>query len=324
MGVICTRATNGEDLEDLPLHMQVEHVLSVARSRGLVANPPERAQQSHVRLNIYDTKRDNSSPIFWPKAEGSTFHCGLEVYNCEWSYGSEERQWGLEWSMNNKAHPTGITCYVPRDSIGHRFCEFVPLGKTLLSEDEVLRSIQRMGKAWLASEWDNLTRSCLHFTDALCQALGLGGLPEQVKRMATEEAQGSRGCGISCCGHTLCACNAPSEYLTTGSLTSSRAAGDGSPDVSALKRQLEHTTVQLQRAQNDLARERAYHDDAIRQVLELRRAAGGVGSEGSSQCFSPRSPNRTAVGASQTPPLRTPPQRSASPGASPEASGASP
>uniref|UniRef100_A0A7S1R9K3 Uncharacterized protein n=1 Tax=Alexandrium catenella TaxID=2925 RepID=A0A7S1R9K3_ALECA len=78
-----------------------------------------------------------------------------------------------------------------------------------------------------------------------------------VRRLAAELA-GGLGCSLGCCSTGLC---------------SSRAAGPGTgQELFVVRRQLEQATLQLQQAQRDLACERASHEDAIRQVLQLKRA----------------------------------------------------
>lgn len=256
MGVACSRG--GAEPEDLPLQLQAERVLAASRSRGL-APPPERGQPALVRLSVYDAQECPRHPfvLSGPSGEEERLHCGVEVHSCEWSYGGEQRQWGFDWHLGPAAHPTGITCYVPRESPGHAFSESVLLGRTLLGEEDVLRVVQALGRAWAAADHHPLTRSCLHFSDALCQLLGVGRVPDRVRRLAAELA-GGLGCSLGCCSTGLC---------------SSRAAGPGTgQELFVVRRQLEQATLQLQQAQRDLACERASHEDAIRQVLQLKRA----------------------------------------------------
>lgn len=279
MGLACSRG-NDADLEELPLQMQVEQVLAAGRARGL-AWPPGGGGDAPARLNVYGAREPGAARhafgLAQPRGAEGGFHCGVEVHNCEWSYGSEERQWGFDWNAGKGRHPTGITCAVPRDRPDYAFCEFVVLGRTLLSQDDVLRIIQRLGRSWAAVDYDPLTRSCLHFSDALCQLLGVGGVPDQVRRLAEEQGGGAAGCGLGCCEpRALCACPAAA------------APGPRDPghELDALRRQLEQATVQLRRAQRDLACERASHDEAVRQVFDARR---GVPALARSRTRGPRS-----------------------------------
>mmetsp|Transcript_80084 Transcript_80084/g.248538 ORF Transcript_80084/g.248538 Transcript_80084/m.248538 type:complete len:187 (-) Transcript_80084:4-564(-) len=177
-------------------------------------------------------------------------------------------------------HPTGITCSVPRDSPGHAFTESVPLGKTAVSEDQVVTIIQRLGRSWAAVDHNPHTRSCVDFCDTLCQLLGAGPLPEHVRKVAADLRSPSN-CPTACCGPNFCNGGAGGAG---GTGTGADARGNRY-ELTVLRRQLDEATSQLQQAQRDLACERASHDDAIRQVVEMKRSVSG--SPGRSPARSP-------------------------------------
>mmetsp|Transcript_56994 Transcript_56994/g.177242 ORF Transcript_56994/g.177242 Transcript_56994/m.177242 type:complete len:287 (-) Transcript_56994:49-909(-) len=270
MGASCSR-TSDRELEELPLQLQVQHVLSVGRARGLAPPPREGRGPAPVRLNVYGAQEAGPRrPLGHPPAHGADaeFHCGVEVHDCEWSYGGEQRQWGFDWHIGAKMHPTGITCSVPRDSPGHVYSGSMPLGKTHLSGDEVVGAIQQIGRSWPAVEYDPVTRSCLDFSDTLCQLLGVGGVPDEARRLAAALRGGAAaGWALACCsGPSLCTCPAAAAHDRHGK----------AQEIDVLRQQLEQATLELRHAQRELACERASHDDAIRQVLQLKRA----GAEG--------------------------------------------
>jgi len=277
MGAACSRGKE-TSFEDLPLRLQVERVLEVGRSRGVVL-PPLEGAPALVRLNVYGAGGAGlrgALVLFRPSSLEHLFHCGVEVHHCEWSYGGEERQWGFNWNIGATSHPTGVTCSVPRESPGHDFSESVPLGKTMLSEDEVLGIIQNLGRSWPAAEHDPMTKGCLHFSDAFCQMLGVSAVPERVRSLlAPDPATRS----LAAVRQVLCNCEQKG-----GGTTDLREE-----DIALLQRQLEQAQLQLRQTQRDLATERAAHDEAIRQMIELKRTAESS-QNGTSCAISPRSP----------------------------------
>jgi len=236
-----------------------------------------------VKLNVYNVGESRvlrrALTFLKTSAKQSAFHCGVDVHNCEWSYGGEERQWGFNWNVGAHSIPTGITCSVPCESLGHIFSESILLGKTAISEDNVVGAIQRMGRSWPAADHDPVTRSCIHFCDALCQLLGVSKVPERVRDAAVASRMAARG--EDCCNQVLCSCQRPDN------------AQSNEEDLAALRLQLEHANTRLRMTQRALATERASHDEAIRQVLDMRRQFGG--SEGG---ISPRSPRQAYLGGS--------------------------
>jgi len=261
MGSSCTRSFEpGQN--DLPLRLQVERVLQTGRERDDYQPVPEGVPTS-VTLNVYDVGEPGlrrALMLLRSSDPGDSFYCGLEIHGCEWSFGGEQRQWGFEWTIGARPNPTGITCAVPRESKGHIFSESFPLGSTLVTDDDIVTHIQQLGSRWPASNYDPVKCSCLHFCDALCERLGVGKIPEHVRSLSSLAYADASTRSLACCQQVLCSCEQP--------VTGAECVEE---DLLILQRQLEHATLRLQQTQRDLASERANHDDAIRQVLELKR-----------------------------------------------------
>jgi len=261
MGSTCTRAFEPGP-HDLPLRLQVERVLQAGRERDDYQQVPE-GLPSLVTLNVYDVGEPGlrrALMLLRSSDPGESFYCGLEAHGCEWSYGGEQRQWGFEWTIGAKPNPTGITCAVPRESKGHIFCEAVPLGSTVVTDEEVVAYIQQLGSNWPASSYDPVKCSCLHFCDVLTARLGVCKIPDRVRSLSILASAGASARSMECCKQVLCSCEQPPA-----------AADVVEEELLILQHQLEQATLKLRQTQRDLASERANHDDAIRQVLELKR-----------------------------------------------------
>jgi len=262
MGASCTRSFEPGQSSDLPLRLQVERVLQTGRERDDFQPVPEGVPTA-VTLNVYDVGEPGlrrALKLLRSSEPGESFYCGLEAHGCEWSFGGEQRQWGFEWTIGARPNPTGITCSVPRHSKGHVFCEAVPLGSTLVNDDDVVDHIQQLGLHWPASNHDPVKCNSLHFCDALIERLGVCKIPERVRSLSSLANADVSARSVACCQQVLCSC----EQTATG-------ADFVEEDLLTLQLQLEHATLKLQQTQRDLASERANHDDAIRQVLELKR-----------------------------------------------------
>ncbi|CAL1161376.1 unnamed protein product, partial [Cladocopium goreaui] len=139
-----------------------------------------------VRLNIYDLGKSNTVQSLngWLKPVGiGAFHCAVQVYGVEWSYGGWRAQEGLKDSEDSEAK-TGIWSCLPQMSVDHTFREAVPMGSISMSEDETVELIYSLMEEWPMSEYDILNKNCCHFCEELCLSLGLGPLPSRVKKLA--------------------------------------------------------------------------------------------------------------------------------------------
>jgi len=115
------------------------------------------------------------------------FHCGVEIYNCEWSYSDTTTGMG-----------DGVFCSRPRSCEGHSYYESLNMGRTGTSEQEVLRLIQLLKKEWPVETYDTLSHNCCHFSNELCQRLGVGSIPPWVMNLA------GAGAAIAATGDTTC------------------------------------------------------------------------------------------------------------------------
>jgi hypothetical protein len=62
--------------------------------------------------------------------------------------------------------------------------EAVAMGATSLTAAEIVAVLDKLDGEWQGSEYDLLRRNCCHFSDALCQALGVGKAPKWVTNLA--------------------------------------------------------------------------------------------------------------------------------------------
>eukprot|EP00931_Biecheleriopsis_adriatica_P054198 TRINITY_DN31866_c0_g1_i1.p1 TRINITY_DN31866_c0_g1~~TRINITY_DN31866_c0_g1_i1.p1 ORF type:complete len:254 (+),score=43.13 TRINITY_DN31866_c0_g1_i1:33-764(+) len=146
---------------------------------GDVASRP-RAQSSvaPVTLNIYDVGRSSQmqmlNDVFRPLGTG-VFHCAVEIYGTEWSYGAA-------------LAGTGVFSAKPRRCEHHSFRESVPMGVCKMSEDQVKELLKILKQDWKATAYDIIHRNCCHFSDEFCRWLGLGSIPAWVMNLAGNAA----------------------------------------------------------------------------------------------------------------------------------------
>lgn len=137
-------------------------------------------QTRPVTLNIYDvgSLTDSIGAVevqalnkVLRKFGTGAFHCGVEVY-------------GQEWSFKYEAFRTGVFYCTPRHCEEHTFSESLPMGQTIMTPKEVLRVIDVLQEEWSGDSYDSLRRNCCHFTDQLCNALGVGSIPSWTMHLA--------------------------------------------------------------------------------------------------------------------------------------------
>mmetsp|Transcript_60914 Transcript_60914/g.178067 ORF Transcript_60914/g.178067 Transcript_60914/m.178067 type:complete len:294 (+) Transcript_60914:76-957(+) len=143
-----------------------------------------------VTLHIYDIGTSGGghfiNALLKPLGTGA-FHCGVEVYGCEWSY-----------SDTTSGVGDGIFCSQPRCCEGHTYCESVSMGRTGTAESEVLQLIDMLKADWPVSAYDVLAHNCCHFCDEFCQRLGVGSIPPWVMNLA------GAGAAVAAAGDTTC------------------------------------------------------------------------------------------------------------------------
>lgn len=123
-----------------------------------------------VFVNVYDLN-DSLVTCNWVTNTliqlGGAFHAGVEVYQSEWSYGTE-----------------GIFKAVPRNHEYHVFNQSVAMGTTRLQPVEVQQILRDMAPIWGAKSYDLMRKNCCTFADEFCRKLGVGPLPAWVNRLA--------------------------------------------------------------------------------------------------------------------------------------------
>mmetsp|Transcript_51921 Transcript_51921/g.153060 ORF Transcript_51921/g.153060 Transcript_51921/m.153060 type:complete len:301 (-) Transcript_51921:76-978(-) len=129
-----------------------------------------------VQLHIYDIGVSNevwvANNMLRAIGAGGAFHCGVEVYGTEWSY-----------EMG-----TGIVSCRPRCCEEHSYRESLVMGKTSLSEGDVLDVVDCLREEWPGSDYDVLRRNCCHLSDEMCRRLGVGSVPDWVSELASSIA----------------------------------------------------------------------------------------------------------------------------------------
>jgi hypothetical protein len=123
-----------------------------------------------VTLHIYDV----TGNAVIEKANGilellgtGAFHGAVEVYGPEWSYGGCDEG-------------TGVASWAPMSCTAHHYRESVPMGETNLTYEEVNALIEKLSRDWPGEDYDLLSHNCCHFSDELCQELGVGPIPDWV------------------------------------------------------------------------------------------------------------------------------------------------
>lgn len=127
-----------------------------------------------VTLNIYDIGTNGEvaalNRVLRPLGTGA-FHCGVEVFGLEWSYGD---------------FPTGTGLFScdPRSCGGQSYCESVPLGNTRVLCTEMQMVLKRLEHRWKGKDYDILKRNCCHFCREFCQLLAVRDVPHWVMNLA--------------------------------------------------------------------------------------------------------------------------------------------
>lgn len=137
---------------------------------------------TEVTLHIYDVSHSEKvvkvNDILEKLGTGA-FHAAVEVYGLEWSYG--------------KAFGCGIFHNLPKTCKAHHYRESHPMGRTSLRETEVHDLLQDMHKDWPGASYDLLSHNCTHFSNALCERLGVGSIPSWVMNLGAAGAAVERG-----------------------------------------------------------------------------------------------------------------------------------
>mmetsp|Transcript_143179 Transcript_143179/g.373099 ORF Transcript_143179/g.373099 Transcript_143179/m.373099 type:complete len:246 (+) Transcript_143179:110-847(+) len=139
-----------------------------------IALPPP----APVRLHIYDVGTSGEvkmiNRVLRPLGAGA-FHCGVEVFGLEWSYGDYEQG-------------TGVFNCRPQCCEGHTYSESVNMGKTSMLEAEFKARMKMMEVRWLGKDYDLLKKNCCHFSDEVLTLLNVACIPAWVTKLANAGA----------------------------------------------------------------------------------------------------------------------------------------
>jgi hypothetical protein len=128
-----------------------------------------------VTLHIYDVgtlcgiKGINNAL----RAAGTgAFHCGVEIYGQEYSYGHID------------VDETGVFKVLPKQCTAHTYRESVDMPLCTLSREEVSGIIEDLSRQWWGPLYDIIENNCCNFCDVLCQRLGVGSIPKWITSLA--------------------------------------------------------------------------------------------------------------------------------------------
>merc|ERR1711879_560069 len=82
---------------------------------------------------------------------------------------------------------------------GHTHCQALPLGRTELTEEQVVWLIQMLKPQWPMANYDILRCNCCHFCQEFCHKLGVDAVPDWVTSLAIRGAALAAGGSFSCC-----------------------------------------------------------------------------------------------------------------------------
>lgn len=123
---------------------------------------------THVTVHIYDLGPVCVDLNALGRAVGTgAFHAGVEVYGAEYSFS-----------------PGGVCHFPPRGCPHHIYREPIQMGRTRMSKRDVDNLIGKLVREWPGIRYDILERNCCHFSNELCNRLGVGSLPYWVTSLA--------------------------------------------------------------------------------------------------------------------------------------------
>lgn len=140
-----------------------------------------------VVLNIYNVGTSGKvkimNKVLRPLGAGA-FHCGVEVFGVEWSYGDFQQG-------------TGVFTCTPRLCKGHTYTESLDMGRSPVLEDEFLAGMREMEARWLGADYDLFKWNCCDFCDEVLALLKVARIPAWVTTLA------KAGAAVAAAGDTL-------------------------------------------------------------------------------------------------------------------------
>eukprot|EP01062_Namystynia_karyoxenos_P030896 TRINITY_DN22981_c0_g1_i1.p1 TRINITY_DN22981_c0_g1~~TRINITY_DN22981_c0_g1_i1.p1 ORF type:complete len:261 (+),score=72.06 TRINITY_DN22981_c0_g1_i1:89-871(+) len=152
------------------------------------SGPPRRRDSAPCKVakivaNVYNlVNPDSNSRMDWIGM--GLFHCGIEIYGKEWSYG------GWHNAPEHAPDVCGIFHLPPRTAMPpQQFHKAIELGETVLSEEQVRFLLRSMEPEWTAKTYNILGRNCNHFCEDFVRRLGAASrctytFPQWVNRAA--------------------------------------------------------------------------------------------------------------------------------------------
>lgn len=148
-------------------------------SREVDPQKPTADRHAVVTLHVYDIGDGGGGSllnrILKPLGTGA-FHCGVEVHGREWSYS--------DINDATSSTMTGVFSCAPRRCLGHAYKQSIAMGKTSMSQREVIMLVKLMAREWLIGGYDLLRRNCCHFSNEFCIRMGVGTIPSWVTSLA--------------------------------------------------------------------------------------------------------------------------------------------
>lgn len=168
---------------------------------------------SLVIVNLYDLSENfvRANAVTGLQAgAGGAFHCGVEVYGGEWSYGT-----------------FGVVVDPPRLQTHHIYSCSLILGTTRLQALEVGNLLHELAETWRAIDYNILSCNCCSFAHDVCKRLGVDRIPAWIDRFARLGHQATHCMPVMC---SACVRPSVSKSLTVDSRDHSRMSEDVLPD----------------------------------------------------------------------------------------------
>mmetsp|Transcript_4563 Transcript_4563/g.12841 ORF Transcript_4563/g.12841 Transcript_4563/m.12841 type:complete len:189 (-) Transcript_4563:142-708(-) len=167
---------------------------------------PEQAS-APVTLNVYNLGKSSQLTALNNALQSlgtGIFHCGVEVYDREWSY-------------DGFREGTGVFCCRARRCQHHTYSESVAMGQTKMSQTHAWKLIRLLENQWEGSSYDLLRRNCTHFCDTFCQYLGVGPIPSRVTNLAKvgRAVADATSTGLLCCSISTGGCSKETIAVVT-------------------------------------------------------------------------------------------------------------
>lgn len=142
------------------------------------------SEDSRVSLNIYELNPmfELLNQLVLRKNQMGIFHCGVEIYHVEFSF-----------VFSTSSDETGVRQYIPKQSTNYKFRESIHIGWTDLSVERTNYIVSSLAPEWPARSYHITRRNCLHFSEALIDALGFRQQFPQWLKSVSEIAMKSPG-----------------------------------------------------------------------------------------------------------------------------------